>query len=130
MEQFASGTENVIICKSMSKVYSLSGVRSAYLCCSPHFIETLKSLTPPWAISLPAQAAAIEALKDETYYLTKYAETKQLRKKLKALLQSIGISEVIEGVANFLLFYLPARHSTKLFFTFLQRRKLIFKRCW
>ena len=127
LEQFASGTENVIICKSMSKVYSLSGVRSAYLCCSPHFIETLKSLTPPWAISLPAQAAAIAALKDETYYLAKYAETKQLRKKLKALLQSIGISEVIDGVANFLLFYLPPGHSTKLFLHFCKEENLFLR---
>jgi histidinol-phosphate/aromatic aminotransferase/cobyric acid decarboxylase-like protein len=127
LEQFASGTENVIVCKSMSKVYALSGVRSAYLCCSPHFIETLKSLTPPWAISLPAQAAAIAALKDEDYYTTKYSETYQLRKKLKKDLLSIGISEIIEGVANFLLFYLPACYSAKLFLRFCQDENLFLR---
>lgn len=47
LEQFAIKRENIIICKSMSKVYSLSGVRAAYLCCSPHLIEGLKWLTPP-----------------------------------------------------------------------------------
>jgi len=115
LEQLATNTENVIVCKSMSKVYALSGVRAAYLCCSPHLIETLKSLTPPWAMSLPAQAAAIMALKDENYYQSKYAETQHLRKNMKAMLLSIGICEVIEGVANFLLFYLPAGLSVKLF---------------
>ena len=66
-------------------------------------------------MSLPAQAAAIMALKDENYYQSKYAETQHLRKNMKAMLLSIGICEVIEGVANFLLFYLPAGLSVKLF---------------
>jgi histidinol-phosphate/aromatic aminotransferase/cobyric acid decarboxylase-like protein/N-acyl-L-homoserine lactone synthetase len=127
LEQFASGTENVIVCKSMSKTYALSGVRSAYLSCSPHFIETLKSQTPPWAISLPAQAAAIAALKDEDYYTTKYSETCHLREKLKEDLISIGISEIIEGVANFLLFYLPAYYSAKLFLRFCQDENLFLR---
>ena len=32
LEQFAAGSENIVVCKSMSKVYALSGVRAAYLC--------------------------------------------------------------------------------------------------
>jgi histidinol-phosphate/aromatic aminotransferase/cobyric acid decarboxylase-like protein len=127
LEQFASGTENVIVCKSMSKVYALSGVRSAYLTCSPHFIETLKSLTPPWAVSLPAQAAAIAALKDEDYYTIKYSETYQLRKKLKEDLTRLGISEIIEGVANFLLFYLPSCYPAKLFLRFCEHENLFLR---
>ncbi|MEP7251610.1 MAG: aminotransferase class I/II-fold pyridoxal phosphate-dependent enzyme [Ginsengibacter sp.] len=107
LEQFAVETQNVIICKSMSKVYALSGVRVGYLCCSPHFIETLKSVTPPWAVSLPAQAAAIAALKDPEYYKEKYEKTHALRNNLKQRLCSIGITEIVDGVANFLLFYLP-----------------------
>lgn len=108
LEQFAMGTEHVIICKSMSKVYSLSGVRAAYLCCSPHFIETLKGFTPPWAVSLPAQLAAIAALKDSAYYEEKYSETHRLRKQLKEDLVDLGMVYLIEGIANFILFYLPS----------------------
>jgi len=108
LEKFAVKTENVIICKSMSKVYALSGVRAAYLCCSPHLIEILKQFSPPWAISLPSQAAAITALLDNEYYQQKYAETHVLRNRLKQDLQELGVDEVINGVANFLLFYIPA----------------------
>jgi histidinol-phosphate/aromatic aminotransferase/cobyric acid decarboxylase-like protein len=107
LEQFAVETQNVVICKSMSKVYALSGVRVAYLCCSPHLIESLKSVTPPWAVSLPAQAAAIAALSDPEYYIEKYEETHILRNNLKDSLYGMGITEVVDGVANFLLFYLP-----------------------
>ena len=107
LEKFASKSENVIVCKSMSKVYALSGARVAYLCCSPHLIEILKQFAPPWSISLPAQAAAIAALLDEVYYKQKYAETRILRASLKQNLQKLGVREIIDGVANYLLFYLP-----------------------
>ncbi len=107
LEKFSTQRENIIICKSMSKVYSLSGARSGYLCSSPHLIEVLQSLTPPWTISLPAQLAAITALQDEEYYLEKYDETNILREKLKQDLTELEITEIIPGVANFLLFYLP-----------------------
>jgi histidinol-phosphate/aromatic aminotransferase/cobyric acid decarboxylase-like protein len=115
LEAYAAGSENTIVCKSMSKVYALSGVRAAYLCSPPHLLETLKALAPPWALSLPAQAAAIAALQDEAYYRTKYLETERLRTALKRGLQRIRITEVIEGSANFLLFYLTQPLSAQLF---------------
>ena len=107
LEKFAVKTENVIVCKSMSKIYALSGVRAAYLCCSPHLIEMLRQFSPPWSISLPAQAAAIAALLDKRYYMQKYEETHVLRARLKENLYKLGVTEVVNGVANYLLFYLP-----------------------
>jgi histidinol-phosphate/aromatic aminotransferase/cobyric acid decarboxylase-like protein len=107
LEIEATNLYNVIICKSMSKAYSLSGARVAYLCASPHIISTLKTITPPWVVSLPAQVAAVTALQDVNYYQSKYDETRLLRQQLKADLFTLGIEEIIEGCANFLLFYLP-----------------------
>lgn len=107
LEQFACNTNHVIICKSMSKTYALSGVRAAYLCCAAPIIENIQQYAPPWAISLPAQAAAIAALQDPAYYQEKYSETNQLRQSLKEDLEKLGITQIIKGVANFILFYLP-----------------------
>jgi len=107
LEKTACQSENIIVCKSLSKVYALSGARVAYLCCSPHIIESLKSKTPPWAVSLPAQLAAIQALNDDEYYYKKYNQTHKLRKNLKRMLQRIGFSEIYEGQTNSLLFFLP-----------------------
>ena len=105
LERFAEKSNNVFVCKSMSKVYALSGLRAAYLCANPNNIRPLKRITPPWAISLPAQIAATYALKQEDYYIKKYQETHELRDKLKLQLKQIGIDEIIPGIANFIMFH-------------------------
>src|SRR6185503_4961324 len=90
LERFAAASENVIICKSMSKVYALSGARVAYLCAGPHQLEELRSITPPWVVSLPAQVAAVRALQAPEYFAARYAETAVLRQKLAAGLEQLG----------------------------------------
>ena len=77
LERFAAGSENVVVCKSLSKVYALSGARAAYLCAGPHQLEALRSLTPPWSVSLPAQVAAVNALQDPEYYARQYRKTRR-----------------------------------------------------
>lgn len=85
------------------KAYALSSIRVAYLCCSPHLPETLKHRTRPWAISLPAQAAAITALKDVASYNHKYTDTHSLRDNLKQKNFNLGIVEVVDGMSNVIL---------------------------
>ncbi|HKS36484.1 MAG TPA: aminotransferase class I/II-fold pyridoxal phosphate-dependent enzyme [Verrucomicrobiae bacterium] len=106
LERFAAQSENVIVCKSMSKVYALSGARAAYLCAGPHQLEALRAITPPWVVSLPAQVAAVRALQDPRYYTDRYRETSTLREHLAAQLRALGW-EIVPDVANFLLCHLP-----------------------
>lgn len=105
LERFAARSENVIVCKSMSKVYALSGARAAYLCAGPHQLEELRAITPPWVVSLPAQVAAVRALQDPGYYAARYVETAALREGLAAQLRLLGW-EILPGIANFLLCHL------------------------
>lgn len=107
LERFAAAAENVVVCKSMSKVYALSGLRCAYLCGAPARIAPLRGLTPPWAVGLPAQVAAVRALEDEAYYAMRIRETRGLRAALVAGLAELGW-RATEGVANFVLATLPA----------------------
>ena len=110
MESFAAKNENAVVCKSMSKVYSLSGLRVGYLCGSPKLLNPLRALTPPWSVSLPAQIAAVHALQSPCYYEDRYEETHQLRSELEQGLKQIGIQEIVPGVANFILFHLRNDH--------------------
>ncbi len=104
LEQFAAASKNVVVCKSMSKVYALSGARVAYLCGPSHVIRSLRSSTPPWAVSLPAQVAAVMALRDPDYYLRRYQETHALREDLCRLLG--GLLDLVPSTTNFVLGHL------------------------
>lgn len=111
LERFAAGSDNVAVCKSMSKAYALSGVRVGYLCGPQELMNDLRSITPPWAVSLPAQVAGVWALRDFGYYAQRFAETRILRNELAAQLVALGLT-VWPGSANFLLCGLPTSISS------------------
>lgn len=107
LEKFAAASKNVVVCKSMSKVYALSGVRAAYLCAPEPLADRLLALTPPWAVSLAGQIAAVMALGDPQYYHRRYQETHRLRGELIDALRSLPKVEVVPSVANYVLCHLP-----------------------
>jgi histidinol-phosphate/aromatic aminotransferase/cobyric acid decarboxylase-like protein len=106
LESFAARSANVAVLKSLSKVYALSGARAAYLCAPPPLLEGLRALTPPWAVSLPGQIAAVMALGDRAYYAARWEETRNLRESLATGLSALGL-ECVPAVANFILCHLP-----------------------
>ena len=112
LEKFAVRRSNIIICKSMSKIYALSGLRSAYLCSSAYQLEKLKAISPPWAVSLPAQIAAVNAMKDPEYYSKCYEETHELRNEFVASLTAITSVEITQTTANFILCHLNPQGPT------------------
>lgn len=112
LERFAVTQENVMVCKSMSKAYGLSGVRAAYLCGAPHLLEALRKATPPWCVSLPAQLAAVGALASPEYYRSRYKETAVLRDEMARDLTDQLDLTCVPGVANFLLCHLPETGPT------------------
>ena len=44
LERLAASLPNVIVCKSLSKGYALSGARAAYLCGAPQTLAELKAM--------------------------------------------------------------------------------------
>ncbi|MER7622912.1 histidinol-phosphate transaminase [Streptomyces sp. NPDC126503] len=104
----AAADRRVTVCTSMSKMFALSGVRAAYLVAAPETAGELRRWTPPWAVSLPAQLAAVAALRDPAYYAACWERTHVLRGRLAADLRALdGFSEVGESVANFVTVTLP-----------------------
>jgi histidinol-phosphate/aromatic aminotransferase/cobyric acid decarboxylase-like protein/GNAT superfamily N-acetyltransferase len=107
LEDVAAASTNVVVCKSMSKAYALSGARVAYLCGPPGLIDDLRRRRPPWSVSLPGQIAACEALGAIDYYRAQWQTTHVLRSDLQRRLEELGW-EVVPGCANFLLCSLPS----------------------
>jgi histidinol-phosphate/aromatic aminotransferase/cobyric acid decarboxylase-like protein/N-acyl-L-homoserine lactone synthetase len=108
LERFACQTTNVIVCKSLSKAYALSGLRVAYLAGPTPLLEELRTLTPPWVVSLPAQVAAVRVLQEPAYYAACYTATHTLRRQLaERLVQALPRLQIVPGTANYLLCHLP-----------------------
>jgi histidinol-phosphate aminotransferase len=103
LEQEAIKNNNLVIIKSMSKVYALSGARVGYLVANRDITEKISQIIPPWSVSLVGQICAVEALKDEEYYLIKYNETQKLRKKMMNSLKDVSSIKLYDSVANFFL---------------------------
>ena len=66
LEPSVRSLPELVVCKSMSKCYALSGLRVAYAVSQN--MATLRRYIPPWAVSLPGQLAAVAALRNEAYY--------------------------------------------------------------
>ncbi|MGW3730524.1 aminotransferase class I/II-fold pyridoxal phosphate-dependent enzyme [Streptomyces sp. NPDC000851] len=105
----AATDPRVVVCTSLSKMYALSGMRAAYLVAEPNTAAQLRRWTPPWPVSLPAQLAAVEALRDPAYYSDCWRRTHALRRQLAAGLAGLDKDVVVEeAVANFLTVTLPS----------------------
>jgi histidinol-phosphate/aromatic aminotransferase/cobyric acid decarboxylase-like protein len=104
----AATSPRVVVCTSLSKTYALSGMRAAYLVAEPATAAELRRWTPPWPVGLPAQLAAVAALRDPAHYSGCWSRTHALRGQLAAALAALhqGIT-VEETVANFLTLVLP-----------------------
>jgi histidinol-phosphate/aromatic aminotransferase/cobyric acid decarboxylase-like protein len=104
VERFAAESPHVVVCKSMSKTYALSGARAGYLCAHPDVLAPLRGLTPPWAVSLLGQVAAVAALGAPDYYRARYADTHAHRADLAAGLRALDAALAVrEGAANYVL---------------------------
>jgi histidinol-phosphate aminotransferase len=103
IENEACRRPNLVVLKSMSKVYALSGMRVGYLVGAPSTIHSLAKWVRPWAVSLPAQVAAVEALSDGPYYERRYQETHLLREEFVRDLRRYPQVEVYPSTTNFVL---------------------------
>lgn len=114
LEPMVATTPSLIVCKSMSKCYALSGLRVAYAVSQK--MTELRRFIPPWAVSLPGQLAAVAALRNPEYYRQQYNIIHQRREELTQLLEQEKFT-VLPGVANFLLTFLPehTHHTSALF---------------
>lgn len=108
LADLATTNPRVIVCTSLSKMFALSGMRAAYLVAHPSVTAELRRWTPPWPVSLPAQLAAVAALRDPDYYFECWQRTHELRRKLAADIAEIDDLLVVdEGVSNFINLVLP-----------------------
>ena len=95
---------NLLILKAFTKLYGMAGVRLGYaLCADAALLAKLRAAGQPWAVSTPAQAAGLAALKETEYVAAVRALVASERPRLAAGLAALGC-RVLPGEANYLLF--------------------------
>jgi threonine-phosphate decarboxylase len=75
---------NVMVLRSLTKFYALTGLRVGYGVASKELLESIKEFKEPWTVNNMAQTAAITALDDKEYI----EETRELIAKEKEYLES------------------------------------------
>ncbi|HWZ43096.1 MAG TPA: histidinol-phosphate transaminase [Candidatus Saccharimonadales bacterium] len=114
LEPEVGSFDNLLVLKSLSKIYALSGLRAAYLAAPEPIVRQVARLIAPWSVSLPAQVAAIEALHDPGYYQARYRETDALRFQALESLCGIEGIELFDSCANFYLIKTGSPTATSL----------------
>ncbi|UCF42724.1 MAG: histidinol-phosphate transaminase [Planctomycetota bacterium] len=94
--------DNVIILRSMSKGYSLAGIRFGYGIARPGLIQGLMKVKDSYNVDSVAIAAATAAIKDRKYFKETIKKVKAERKRLTDRLRDLGF-DVPDSSANFIL---------------------------
>jgi len=94
--------DNVIILRSMSKGYSLAGIRFGYAIAQPDLIIGLMKVKDSYNVDAVAIAVATAAMKDQQYFRQNVEKVKAEREELTKQLRAMGF-DVPESQANFVL---------------------------
>jgi threonine-phosphate decarboxylase len=102
--------DNLIVLRSLTKFYGLTGLRFGYAISKKKIIQKALAFLPPWNVNIFSQILASQILKDEDFkrrtlnFFIK--EKKYFERKLNLLSQKYSLA-YFPSVANFYLLKLP-----------------------
>lgn len=96
------GFENVILLRSLTKFFHLSGARIGYVIANEKIIDALKKFQPTWSVNAIAQELAYKFLNDKEFYSASRAFYEIHTPKFINALKKSGF-EVMDTSVNFFL---------------------------
>ena len=108
----AINRKNVIVLRTFSKIYSLSGSRVGYGVSNPEILSYLNRVKPTFNVTRLAQVAAMASLENDDFKHQSTALNSKNKERLFFQLQEMGL-HVIPSETNFLLFF-PGIDTTEL----------------
>ena len=103
--------ENVVMCRTFSKIYGLAGARIGWLYGPPDVVDTVKRLALTFPIATTSLAAAVAAMRDREHVDYVRTQNCHLRTWLSAELDKLGL-HVIPSQTNFVLVHLANPHRS------------------
>ena len=117
------GRPNVLVSRSLSKSYSLAGLRLGYAVGSAPLIEALYKIKDSYNLDALAQAAGAAALRDQAWMRANVAKIVATRERVARELRARGWT-VLPSATNF-LFAKPAGKPAKVVFDALRARNIL-----
>jgi histidinol-phosphate aminotransferase len=118
------GLDNVVLLRSLSKGYSLAGLRFGYGIAHPPVIATLDKARDSYNTDAISQAAAVAALTDQLYAKDTWQSVIEQRGRLASELKQRGF-EVLDSRSNFVLATVPSAANAKRLYTALKARQIL-----
>ncbi|MEE2746253.1 MAG: histidinol-phosphate transaminase [Pseudomonadota bacterium] len=117
---------NIIVTRTMSKVYALAALRVGWAYASQDVSDNLNRLRQPFNINGIAQPAAIAALKDQSFVSRNVDHNDKWQPFLSSQLGSLGL-ESLPSAGNFLTVRFPENeeHNATSALRFLYTKKII-----
>ncbi|WP_337102945.1 threonine-phosphate decarboxylase CobD [Paenibacillus sp. YIM B09110] len=102
----AAVNERLFVIRSMTKFYSIPGIRLGYIVGIPKSLSALKRLQVPWSVNSLAQLIGEAVLEEREFAKQTHNWLAEERPWLVQQLQQLGF-EVNDGVTNYLLLRIP-----------------------
>ncbi len=106
---------NLIIIRTLSKAFSLAGVRLGYLIARPEIAKAVGNVRLPFTVGWFAQAAGLEALKHNAYVGAFVNRITKERERVFSELAGCGGVKPILSKTNFILFEIRGRKARVIF---------------
>jgi L-threonine-O-3-phosphate decarboxylase len=119
---------NLVILRSLTKFYSLPGLRLGYCIAHPNRLNRWKSWRDPWPVNSLAAAAAISVLPDTEFQQLTWDWLPPARDRLFQGLEQIAGLHPYPGAANFILVR-SDRSATELQTKLLQQHQILIRDC-
>lgn len=98
--------ENIVICRTLSKAYSLAGLRFGYAIAQPQVITEMMKVKDSYNCDAIAIALATAAIQDQAYARQTWEHVRKERQRVADALAGMGCT-VLPSHANFLLAAVP-----------------------
>lgn len=116
--------ENVVVTRTLSKSYSLAGMRLGLAVARPKIIAALDKIRDHYNLDRLAQAACCAALSDQDYFRDCIRKVRETRDAFSERLRQFGY-EVIPSHGNYVFAVPPDRNGRRVYEGLFQRKILV-----
>ena len=104
--ELVATSENVVMCRTFSKIYGLAALRLGWMYGPAHVIDAINRIRGPFNVNAPAIAAGIAAIRDTAHVEKSRAHNTRWLAWLTEEIGKLGLT-VTPSVANFVLIHFP-----------------------